>query len=374
MDSPSSPEPAPAAIFTPPPKVPWYSWRRLGYNFLTLSLLVHLLLGIGAAYFVVSVTYPKKKSFAGGAPTQSGAKHAAEHKVSLAKAQQRASAPVAAKRVTTTGVSKVALPAMPAMPLDGSIVPVSLSGMGGAGLGTFAKGGGTGASGGGGGPMIFGVRSSVGGTLVGTFYDLKQTREGQPTEMAISQDSAGKLDINGPANLAYDKATGQFIKGNMMENFLNRYFRGPSPLYTKQIFIPAMSAGNGPKAFNLEDKVQPKRWIVVYRGRVTPPESGGYRFVGWADDVLAVRFNNRLVLDGSLSNPSGARPKTQYAYDASGRPLYVSDQNNVSGGSTYPIEIVIGERPGGSFAAFCCSRKSARRTRKPPPARPSCPS
>ncbi len=41
-----------------------------------------------------------------------------------------------------------------------------------------------------------------------------------------------------------------------------------------------MSAGRAPAAFQCGPEVKPSNWLVVYRGVVTPPKSGTYRFVG----------------------------------------------------------------------------------------------
>ena len=55
---------------------------------------------------------------------------ALEHKVQMAKKQSTMSAPSMAKRITTTGLAKVSLPEMPAMPKLAA-PPVKMAGAGG---------------------------------------------------------------------------------------------------------------------------------------------------------------------------------------------------------------------------------------------------
>jgi hypothetical protein len=154
-----------------------------------------------------------------------------------------------------------------------------------------------------------------------------------------------------PTNKAYDRALSNFIQNGMSEGSISKYFRGPEALYTTQIFIPAIPANDGPKSFNLAGKVQPRRWIVVYRGKVMPPESGSYRFAGYGDDIILVRLDGRIVLDGSLFPPTKSPSKRSSAGIPTGEKI------ELHGGVSYNMEIVIGERPGGEFIAFLLLEK-----------------
>ncbi len=110
-------------------------WTRLpSSRFLVISILVHVLFGVGAAVYVVQVYQPKRKlTFKGGPPSPNHSERALEHKVQLAKKQSTMSAP-AMKRIFSTGLAKVALPEMPAMPQPDS-APAKMAGVGGAGFG-----------------------------------------------------------------------------------------------------------------------------------------------------------------------------------------------------------------------------------------------
>lgn len=351
------PEIDPILKEAPPPPPSRASWFRrfLGMRFLVISIGVHLLLGLFAAVWVVQ-TYSanRKLTFKGGPPSPNKSTRAIEHKVQMAKKQSTTSAP-APKRIVSTGLSKVTLPEMPAMP-SAATAPNKMAGAGGANVGLAAGPMGAASSQSGGGAVsMFGLRDARGGTLQGTFFDLKQDAGGKPTEMSPVGEK--ESDFNSKQNQAYDSTVGNFIRGGMAEGLLGRFFHGPEPLYSTQIFIPTIDATKGPEAFHLADRVQPKRWIAVYRGKVIPAESGKYSFVGFADDVLAVRFNGQLTLDGSLSNPTGQRPKKTYKYDGLDTDLYVGGVVDVIAGTSYPIEIAIGERPGGVFNAFLLLEK-----------------
>jgi hypothetical protein len=136
----------------------------------------------------------------------------------------------------------------------------------------------------------------------------------------------------------------------------------------------------------VEKYVQPKQWFVVYRGTVQAPKSGRFRFVGAGDDVLTVRFNNRLVFDygytmaatgggpGAISEQSyqqdrnsdairdfkrlSPMPVPSVTYQYAGTRainralggLAVGPEFEVREGVGYPIEILISEIPGGIFS------------------------
>lgn len=341
----------PPRLIPPPPgpkRVRWWSWQRSSGKFFLISVGVHLLFGGVAAVLVVQQYQATRKlTFKGGPPSPNPSTRAIEHKVQMAKKQSTMSAPSIAKRITTTGLSKVALPDMPAMPKLAA-QPTKMAGAGGTDVsfnpGGMMQSGGSGA--GGAAVPFFGFREARGGgSLVGKFYDLKQLKDGKPSNLDQEHGYPGELS--------------NFVKGGWNESALAKYFVGPNPLYTTQVFIPKLPAEQGVRAFNLGN-VQPRMWIIVYRGTVIPPESGTYHFVGMADDVMVVRFENRVVLDCGSTNPSGRGPTQFYASDGLQlkkdmswyKGLGRGDAFQVKGGESYPIEIMIGEWPGGDFKAW----------------------
>lgn len=317
-------------------------------NFLLASIAAHLLFLGGAAVYIVQVFVPKQKQTFTSAKAKSPgpASRLIEHKVLLQRQQSAMSAPVAVKRVTVTGASKAALPSLPALPqIDSPIAPLaSVSGMGGLGTGMTGTGGfGNGGSGGGGGGgggaglNLFGLRKSGTG-LAGTFYDLKQTPSHLSTNMTPE---------------TYGQIMGDFANGGFNTGILGRYFRSNKPLYTTQIWIPEILAEEGPTAFGLQGMVKPMMWMVHYRGTVTPPASFTFHFVGAGDDLMMVKFDGRLVLSRNWYVNTNWRPVADYDYGFSKIDKGFAKGNaiQVEAGRAYPIEIVIGEQPGGGMFA-----------------------
>jgi len=319
-------------------------WSRLrNSRFLFISILVHVLFGIGAAIYVVQVYNPQRKlTFKGGPPSPNRSERAIEHKVQMAKKQSTMSAP-AVKRIVTTGIAKVTLPDMPAMPkMDAA--PTKMAGVGGTGIGLPTSVTGTEGSQGGGGPIsFFGLRETGGGSFAGTFYDLKQSQTHRSTDMSEQK---------------YGDIVTDFVKGGWNESAFQKFYKAPQTLYNTQIFTPYMQADEGPRAFHVSGEVKPRLWLALYKGKVSPPESGTYHFVGAGDDVLVVRFNGQVVLDGSW-NPHGVSSiaaKYDYGFtNAKGLSIpnkFVKGPAvSVTAGNYYDMEVLIGEQPGGEFFA-----------------------
>ena len=174
-------------------------------------------------------------------------------------------------------------------------------------------------------------------------YDLKQNRARKPT----------KIGEGGAQTPLYTEEVKKIAKSGFHEGGLSGFFKAPQVLSSSQFLIPVMDANEGPKAYGVEKDVQPGRWVAIYRGRVSPPKSGTYRFVGAADDVILVRVGGRLVLDGSLVASSEFQPDGVYHLDYGAnhaRGGFVKGKAvQCEAGQFYDMEVLIGERPGGLF-------------------------
>jgi hypothetical protein len=200
----------------------------------------------------------------------------------------------------------------------------------------IAKGAGKSAGAGvmGGTKMFFGAKEKTTNALVGTFYDIKQTRRKKPTGVTTDE---------------YAEVYRKFVWENFRESVLKDYFQAPSQLYATQFFIPDMNAEEGPKAFEVDSEVQPSRWLVHYKGRISPPEDGTYHFVGGGDDVMVIRVNGKLVFDHGYASATDWKPERYYNYHFTGIPngFAKGDAMRMKAGQFYDIEMLIGEQPGG---------------------------
>lgn len=193
----------------------------------------------------------------------------------------------------------------------------------------------------------FGSSKKTSGSMLGIFYDLKQNPKRQPYPYPQPSDSF--------------KLLGEFLDSGWDENVLNRYFRATRPLYATEVLIPAAGAEGAPEAFGLKGIVQPSHWVVIYKAQVSPPEDGTYRFVGAADDLMAVGVNGKTVLvqsfyDGKFSSWKEPAPAEKIpCWIKSG--LKRGDWFTCKKGEPIDLDIMIGEIPGNLFGAYLLIEK-----------------
>ncbi len=193
---------------------------------------------------------------------------------------------------------------------------------------------------------VFGVTQPISASLMGAFYDLKQT----PTHL-----------LTGMNPNLYSQVIDRYLARNWDERILNPYFQVSTTLYSTQIFIPNMNADAAPKAFRAGKMVAPSMWVVHYKGQVSPPTPGTYRFWGCADDAFAAAVNGKTVLvacrpDMRMPNVkwrSSEPPGAQAADD----PLVAGDWMTIGPNQIIDLDVLVGERPGGQFNAFMLVEK-----------------
>ena len=247
--------------------------------------------------------------------------------------------------------SKITLPEMPAVPTTSTqLVAGRMAGMGGAGFGSgmgFGNGSGMGVGGAGAGGLgltMFGARGGVG--LVGTFYDLKQTRDGQPTELAPQ----GNVSDAQPMTAQYVDVVRSFVS-NWDTRVLEKYYRSPNALVAQQLYIPMCPSDEAAKAFGEQKKCSGYRWLVHYRGTVVAPRDGTFRFIGRGDNLMMVRLNGRNVLDGGFPanyqlDPGVNTDNNLGPAGATGWTLSGGAWFDVHRGDLLKIEVVIGDGGG----------------------------
>lgn len=192
-------------------------------------------------------------------------------------------------------------------------------------------------------PSAFGSITNPGSALIGIFYDLKQNQKRENVDPR------------------YFETYQNFLRSGWDENVLGSFFRATRPVYATQIFVPNMGAGAGPRAFNLQDVVRPTQWLVIYKGQVSPPEDGTYRFVGVADDIMAVAVNGKTVLVSNFGSggesDSWEPPEPKSAIPGGPYTMQRGDWFNARKGQPLDLEVLIGEFPGNLFGAWLMIEK-----------------
>ena len=341
-------------------------WQRLGGEGLALSVLVHIVLVLIAIVWVVSTVTDgagKKdpNTFATGAGGGAGGPKAKEFKTKLQPKNIKSLAKTNTRITSKNANASLAVASLPSMsnPLlsAGAIGGGASKGFGGGSGGGIGAGKGVGAGGGRNFVSLFGMKggpNANAGGLIGTLYDLKQTADRKPTSAA-------------PANTGiapYRTSVREFLESGWSAGRLQRFFKSPDKLVSGQLFITGRSADDAPKAFEVEKLMKPSRWVVHYRCYVEMPSSMPFRFVGSGDDFLIVRWNRKIALDdgyetflagGGNYKDFGVKVTQEYKVDR--RPgglhrLKAGPWIQVTKGTKVPVEVLIGETPGGVFDCY----------------------
>jgi hypothetical protein len=336
-----------------PPPVKLSLWQRIlnkGGSFLFLSIVFHLLLLAGAATYVVQSIHSKEKlKFTSNPTLGAPGQKSLEYKVQTAKRNQSmSSAPAASTRLTSSASNvKVAIPDAPLTNSSSSAMPSIMGGMGGSSFGASGGGGGVGgiavpgamAAMPAAGFTVFGFKGSgVGRGLSGRLYDLKQDKDKKPTE----GDGNDKSYV-----LRYLR---NFDEKRFDMKLLQPFFVSPVELMATRFWVPNGPASQMPQAFNVEKDVKPTSLLIHYKGKVSPPKDGKYRFVGFGDDFLGIKLNGKVILpfDRPGSRIYGTDATVTGAFYANTKKGHaVSDPVLLRAGQPVDLEIILVEWPGG---------------------------
>ncbi len=217
---------------------------------------------------------------------------------------------------------------------------------------------------------IFGSTERPAGALEGTFYDLKQDRRGQLSDVGRANNPNDRLGSRAASQL-FVRAIRNFTDRNLNPNAMQDYYAADARLYATQFYFPSMDAETAPEAFGVE--TVGRYWFVHYKGRVRAPESKSYRFLGGADNLLVVFINGKPVLDGSKPQNTGGtvpwtNPAKAYEYTAvggGGGGFYIVEGEWVEfqKDQVYDIDILVGETPGGRFHSYLMIEEQGQTTR-----------
>ena len=199
-----------------------------------------------------------------------------------------------------------------------------------------------------------GYGTGNGDGFVGTLYDLKQTPDHKPTDIAENDQELGDafVDPNWPGSMATQqglKLLRSFVS-NWDMSLLDDYFKAPNTLSAVQICVPLTPSVNAPQAFQVEGTVRARRWIVIYNAKVIAPVTGRFRFVGFADDFMVVRVDGQNVLDASLRGEEldpNANTDEDVGMGPEHQPLHCGKWIQLDAGVSLNMQVLIGEGPGG---------------------------
>ena len=180
----------------------------------------------------------------------------------------------------------------------------------------------------------FGTSQPSGSTLVGTFYDTKQTPGGRPTN--LSQDQ-------------FCSILSRFVTHGWDEKDLNRFYKSPQQLYAAQFYVPRTSANEAPKAYGCADKenVFDYGWFQASLGKQT----ASTKWIAAMENKPGYDDLKKELKTAGINVP----PVTFYKYSSSGHwnrtmgGVVAGKSFKVKQGNVYPIEILISEIPGGEF-------------------------
>ena len=340
-------------------------WQRLGGEGLMLSVVFHIILVLIAIVWVVSTVTDgagKKdpNAFATGAGGGSGGPKAKEFKTkvvpknikSLAKTNTRITSKNANATMAVASLPSLSNPLLSAGAIGGG----ASKGFGGGSGGGFGAGKGVGSGGGRNFVSLFGMKSTgmTTGGLLGTLYDLKQTSDRKPTAAAPARTGIAP----------YRASVREFLESGWSPGRLQKFFKSPDMLVSGQLFITSRSADDAPKAFEVEKLMKPSRWVIHYRCYVEVPNSLPFRFVGSGDDFLIVRWNRKIALDdgyetflagGGNYKDFGEKVTKEYRIDRKPGSLHrlkAGPWIQVTKGTKVPVEVLIGETPGGVFDCY----------------------
>ncbi len=211
--------------------------------------------------------------------------------------------------------------------------------------------------------------------FIGTLYDLKQTPDLKPTDIAESPIEL--TNSQRQLTYAWQKLPGtqnglkllrSFVQTWDMDLLNGKYYQSPNIMTATQICIPTTPSVNAPAAFHVEGTVHARRWIITYHAKVLPPDIGEFRFIGYADDFMVVRIDGRNVLDASnlgeeLDQDANVKEDVGMA-PATKVPLRCGKWIQLEAGVPFDMQVLIGEGPGGSSGFLLMIQKKGDATTK----------
>lgn len=169
--------------------------------------------------------------------------------------------------------------------------------------------------------------------LQGAFYDLSHIKETKRAELM----SVGRSDTapDPRSSLCYfvhgDWKRAVDAKGCPHYADFEQHPGTSDPMYRSSFYQAPVSAETAARMIHSRSNALGSRlnaWAAVYSGYVVAPFTGVFRFAGFAEDGLVVRFNRQIVLDYGI-----------YTLTLGGRFDSIDNYQSVFGGGSQPADI-----------------------------------
>ena len=179
---------------------------------------------------------------------------------------------------------------------------------------------------------LFGSDNGAGNDFLGSFYDLKQDKNGKVTRIGQIVEKDGSFSSE--AQTLYHEIVKSFVGSGWNINRLDDFYMAPKKKFARFFNLPPINADAAPRSFGVENDVKPSYWLCHYKGTIVARETGRYRFWGEADDVLIVRTRKKVVLDGCWPSANGTMTSWSSRDDDNRRfPVNVNAYGSFKGGN-----------------------------------------
>jgi hypothetical protein len=202
---------------------------------------------------------------------------------------------------------------------------------------------------------LMGTGRSVGNDFEGTYYYLMNKRSGAPYP-GMSNEAGAREPVHG----LMGKVIREFLDSGWDTKVFDPFWRSPQKLYATQIFVPPVSSTLAPEKFGDTNREHEAAfWVAHYKGEIGHKTGGRFRFWGIGDDILFVRLNGKVILDGCWTDTHDANwagwrssAKEHRKYQISHTLYRVGDWFELKPGEPVEMEVLIGEIPGGGYMAM----------------------
>ncbi len=140
---------------------------------------------------------------------------------------------------------------------------------------------------------IFGSESSRGNDLEGTLYHLKWSRSGEKNyEMESAEHQI---------NAAFVDEVNKFLANDWDTAVFDEYDRSPHKIYASYFMLPMFASSKALKIYGMPEDREAGRYVIYYKGNISHPKGGKFRFWATGDDFLFIRINGKLMVDARHS-------------------------------------------------------------------------